>query len=193
MITIAHDEAFNFTYRANIDALKQIDDIRFFSPLHDEHLPDSDLLYLPGGYPELYADQLSANSSMLQSIKDFAEKGGKIFAECGGFMYLCKDIDGIPLCNVLPLEATMNGARLHLGYRKASYNGLIIRGHEFHYSSIIIDQNLPKEIKTLRIQSNAKNNPVDTPIYLYKNTIAGYTHWYWAENLKEILNTINYK
>ena len=189
MILIAHDEAFNFTYRANIDALKQIDDISFFSPLHDEYLPDSDLLYLPGGYPELFADQLSANSSMLQSIKDFAEKGGKIFAECGGFMYLCKEIDGIPLCNILPIKATMNGARLHLGYRQATYNDLIIRGHEFHYSSIINDQDLTKEIKILRIQSNAKNNPVDTPIYLYKNIIAGYTHWYWADK-HELINSI---
>ncbi len=179
-IAIAHDEAFNFTYRANIDALKALGDIVFFSPLNDKAPCNADLIYLPGGYPELFADRLTANTSMRLAIKEYAENGGRIFAECGGFMYLCKDIDGVGMCDVLPIRATMNGARLHLGYRQANYKGICLRGHEFHYSSIVSNE-LPAEIQVLRIQSNAKNTPVDTPIYRYKNVIAGYTHWYWAD------------
>ena len=107
-ILIAHDEAFNFTYRANIDALRRMGKVSFFSPLHDTTpfsnlLPgaqrttqDSQLLiYLPGGYPELFAEQLSANRSMRESIRELAEQGVRIYAECGGFMYLTHDIDGI--------------------------------------------------------------------------------------------------
>ncbi len=182
-ILIAHDEAFNFIYRANIDALRKIGDVSFFSPLHDQNIPLCDWLYLPGGYPELFAEKLSENSNMLNAIKDYAEDGGRVFAECGGFMYLCKDIDGIGMCDVLPMRATMDGSRLHLGYRQAKYKGMLIRGHEFHYSSVIHNSIIPSDVEVLRIQTNAKGETVDTPIYRYKNVTAGYTHWYWAEVL----------
>jgi len=184
-ILIAHDEAFNFTYRANIDSLKEIGNVEFFSPLHDGQLSEADLIYLPGGYPELFADRLSANKKMRNAIKAFAGKGGRIFAECGGFMYLCNNLDGMPMCGVLPLEATMNGARLHLGYRQAEHNGITIRGHEFHYSSIV-EKPLDPSVEVIRIQKTATGKPIDTPIYRYKNVIAGYTHWYWAENINTL-------
>lgn len=179
-ISIAKDEAFNFTYKANIDALAKLGDITFFSPLNDETLPPCDLLYLPGGYPELFLDQLSANTPMLESIKNFAEQRGRIYAECGGFMYLCNNIDGSPLCNVLPLQATMQNAHLHLGYRTMVWQGKEIRGHEFHYSEVI-PQDLPDTVEIFHLQSSAKGTSVSTPLYRYKNVIAGYTHWYWAE------------
>lgn len=161
-ILIAHDEAFNFTYRANIDALRLLGDVSFFSPLHDHVLPACDLLYLPGGYPELYLSEIAANASLRRQIHDYAERGGRIMAECGGFMYLCHDIDGVEMCGVFPYSATMAGARLHLGYREM--NGM--KGHEFHYSAII------------------GNPPM---LNIYKNVIAGYTHWYWAETGFETL------
>lgn len=161
-ILIAHDEAFNFTYRANIDALRMMGDVTFFSPLHDSVLPPCDLLYLPGGYPELFLTEINANHSMCQQIHDYAEQGGRIFAECGGFMYLCHDIDNIPMCNILPFSATMHNARLHLGYREL--NGM--KGHEFHYSSLTTDHPM---------------------VCHHKNVIAGYTHWYWAETGFETL------
>lgn len=177
-IAIAHDEAFNFHYRANVDALKEMGEVCYFSPLRDAILPQCDFLYLPGGYPELFAEQLSANESMLASIRLFAESDGRIFAECGGFMYLTRDIDGIPMCGVLPLQATMQDAHLHLGYRQMFLpDGTIIRGHEFHYSSV---RELAPCTKICN-QQNAKAQPVNTPIYFYRNVIAGYTHWYWAE------------
>ena len=92
LIAIAKDSAFNFTYRANIDALRELGEVTFFSPMNDERMPECDLLYLPGGYPELFASELADNVTMRERIKAFAENGGRIFAECGGFMYLCNDI-----------------------------------------------------------------------------------------------------
>ena len=188
-IAIAQDSAFNFTYRANIDALRELGEVVFFSPLNDERMPDCDLLYLPGGYPELFASDLANNASMRESIKAFAENGGRIFAECGGFMYLCNDIDGIPMCGVFPFSATMMDAKLHLGYRKlvkenyqlSILNSQLPKGHEFHYSSIIEPDTLPEGIRKEQCQLSAKGQPVDTALYHYKNVLAGYTHWYWAE------------
>lgn len=189
-IFIAKDEAFNFTYRANIDALAQLGEITFFSPLHDDISIDCDLLYLPGGYPELFLDEISANASMLDKIKDYAERGGRIFAECGGFMYLCHDIDGTPMCNVLPFKATMQNAHLHLGYRQMKKtNNETLRGHEFHYSEII-EEELPDGITAERCQLSAKGTPVSTAIYRYRNVVAGYTHWYWGEHISHLQELI---
>lgn len=176
-IAIAQDEAFNFTYRANIDVLRRKYRVIPFSPLRESCIPQCDSLYLPGGYPELFADELAENVTMRRSIKAFAERGGEIFAECGGFMYLCKDIDGKEMCGVFPFRATMEGARLHLGYRTDADGK---RGHEFHYSHIC-EETLTDEITVERTQKTAKGKPVDTAIYHYRNVTAGYTHWYWAE------------
>ena len=187
LIAIAKDSAFNFTYRANIDALRELGEVVFFSPLNDERMPDCDLLYLPGGYPELFASDLANNASMRESIKAFAENGGRIFAECGGFMYLCNDIDGIPMCGVFPFSATMMDAKLHLGYRQlcntklSTLNPKLAKGHEFHYSSVIEPEILPDGIVRKQCQLSAKGKAVDTALYHYKNVLAGYTHWYWAE------------
>lgn len=183
-IAIAKDEAFNFTYRANIDMLAGMGEVVYFSPMRDAALPECDILYLPGGYPELFAEAISANASMRESIRRYAEQGGRVYAECGGFMYLTESIehDGViyPMCGVLPMKATMCGARLHLGYRSMLWKGRTMRGHEFHYSSVD-DNDLPDGIHVMRLQQSAKGQQVDTPIYRYKNVIAGYTHWYWAE------------
>ncbi len=179
IIAVAYDIAFSFVYQANLDDLRRLGELRFFSPLKDNELPQCDLLYLPGGYPELYSRQLADNKTMMASVKDFVENGGMVFAECGGFLYLCHDIDGVEMCGVFNITASMVNFRLHLGYRSACVGGIEIKGHEFHYSDIRDSQSdkFSREI----IQKNAKGADVDTPIYRYKNVIAGYTHWYWAE------------
>ena len=161
-IAVARDEAFNFTYRANLDALASLGTICFFSPLHDAALPPCDLLYLPGGYPELFADRLVANAPMRESISRYVEHDGRVLAECGGFMYLCRDIDGQPMCGVFPFSASMADARLHLGYRQLRCGETTVCGHEFHYSRCI-------------------GMPDENAVYRYRNVMAGYPHWYWAE------------
>lgn len=185
-IAIAKDEVFNFMYRANVDALASMGGTVFFSPLRDKLLPLCDFLYLPGGYPELYAEQLAENVTMRESIYQYAMDCGRVFAECGGFMYLCSDIDGKEMCGVFPMRATMASSRLHLGYRQMSIDDKIVRGHEFHYSSICKEE-LHDGIRRYCIQRSAKGEPVDTPLYKYKNVLAGYTHWYWAETSFELL------
>lgn len=181
-IAVAYDASFNFVYRENIDRLMEWGDVIFFSPLKDKHLPDADYVYLPGGYPELFAARLQRNKQLMEELKTFAEAGGKIFAECGGMMYLTQSIvtdkgKEYPMCGVLPFKSTMNHARLHLGYRSMEMNGDTWKGHEFHYSELENPDKLPSIAKL----KSAKGKEVDTPVYRYKNVIAGYTHWYWGE------------
>ena len=81
------------------------------------------------------------------------------------------------MCGVLPFKATMEGARLHLGYRRIETSCGSWRGHEFHYSHLTAPDALPSVAR----QYNAAGEEVPTPLYRYKNTIAGYTHLYWGE------------
>lgn len=119
-IAVARDEAFNFTYRENIAQLQRLGDVEFFSPISHTQLPaDIDLLYLPGGYPELYLQQLATNQSMIESIRQYIDADGKVLAECGGMMYLCRSIigmDGVqyPMVGILPQDASMAKMKLHL-------------------------------------------------------------------------------
>ena len=91
-ISVAKDEAFNFTYRANLDQLQQLGSVSYFSPLTDSSLPPSDLIYIPGGYPEFFLPQLAQNRQLQEEIRDYVAHGGKLLAECGGMMYLCRSI-----------------------------------------------------------------------------------------------------
>lgn len=185
-IALAYDEAFNFVYTENLRLLEQ--NLRFggeiikFSPLRDRRMPDADFLYLPGGYPELYAARLTANVSMRESIKDYIDRGGYAFAECGGMLYLCDSIDGYEMCGLLPIKATMDNAHLYLGYRIVKTENFAIRGHEFHYSSVIEDGTRIKDYIYPARQYDVNGKEVNTPLYRYKNAIAGYTHMYWGNN-----------
>lgn len=174
-VAVAYDEAFNFIYPVNLESFSC--EIIKFSPLRDSDLPEAELVYLPGGYPELYSEELESNTAMRQAIKKFANKGGKILAECGGMIYLTEEIDGKKMCGVLPLKTTMKDSRLRLGYRSVRFPNLEIKGHEFHYSKTVPVLDLPSYAK----QYNAKNMEVETPVYRYKNVIASYTHLYWGE------------
>ncbi|MBO6078607.1 MAG: cobyrinate a,c-diamide synthase [Bacteroidaceae bacterium] len=193
---VARDRAFNFTYRENIDRLREMGEVVFFSPLAGDELPEADLVYLPGGYPELFAPELSLNRMLASQLVQYAEKGGKILAECGGMMYLGRSVTDQegkvwPMAGVLPIECTMEGARLHLGYRKMTVGGVEFKGHEFHYSKCANGDSPLLHVEKMQkgtvpnctfcIQYNAKGDKVDTAIYRYKNVIAGYTHWYWGE------------
>lgn len=185
-ISVACDEAFNFIYPENIRALEKKGKVTFFSPLHDHELPESDFVYLPGGYPEFYLQQLSSNKSMRDSILDYCRKQGTVLAECGGMMYLGEHITDttgkhFPMCGYLPQSATMEGMKLRLGYRKAIINGQEYRGHEFHYSRITPGNNTLPSIAEV---FNARGEETDTPVYKMGNVTASYIHFYWAENGK---------
>ncbi len=177
-VAIARDEAFNFIYPETIRLFERMGKVLFFSPMNDTVLPQADYVYLPGGYPELYIETLASNTPMLQAIKHYADAEGKVLAECGGMIYLCqKMIDeqgkAYPLVGVLPTQATMQNMKLKLGYRQFSYQGIDYKGHEFHYSSL-----LPNEQTSVCQLYGAKGQAVDTKLFRTKNVVAGYTHLY---------------
>ncbi len=146
-VAVAHDPAFCFYYPENLELLEAHGaEIVRFSPIHDETLPKANLLYLGGGYPELHAERLAANAAMRQAIRQYAGRGGAIYAECGGLMYLTeaiRDFDGRlhEMVGLFPARAVMRREELTIGYRRCTVArpcllgepGLTIRGHEFHH------------------------------------------------------------
>ncbi|WP_075343177.1 cobyrinate a,c-diamide synthase [Tenacibaculum agarivorans] len=179
-IAVAKDEAFTFTYVENLAYLKQLGDVTFFSPIHDTKLPEADIIYLAGGYPELYLDELSSNAEMKTALKNAAENGIKILAECGGMMYLGNQIinaEGIAynMIGVFDFSTTMEQKKLHLGYRKVVFEDETIWGHEFHYSSMIHD----KYDSIAKIYT-AREKEITTKVFSYKNVMASYIHLYWG-------------
>jgi cobyrinic acid a,c-diamide synthase len=185
VIAVARDEAFNFFYQENLDVLKEYGKIVFFSPMDDAMLPQADLLYLPGGYPELMAKKLSGNSAMRGHIAAYCRNGGFAYAECGGMIYLGNSVtlgDGslYPMCGVLDLDTTMQDVKMTLGYRKVSLNGGYpgeLRGHEFHYSQI----KRSGELQNIAFITNSRNEETGSALYRQNNTVASYVHLYWGE------------
>ncbi|OJJ21439.1 cobyrinic acid a,c-diamide synthase [marine bacterium AO1-C] len=186
---VAKDEAFNFCYPQNIRALKRKGKVVFFSPLRDSKIPEANLIYLPGGYPEYYLEALSKNVSMQKSIYEYANSSGKIIAECGGLMYLGQaiiDKEGKthPMTHVFDFKTSMEQMKLHLGYRHIQVQELELKGHEFHYSNMIESKNTP----TIGTITNARNQAVKTFMYQYKSVLASYVHLYFGtDQLLEIV------
>ena len=180
-------ESFSFIYQETID---RFEDVKFFDPETEVPvLADVDLLYLPGGYPEKHLEALVRNEDCRKAIKAYAEQGGRIVAECGGMMYLCERIvadDGeFPMCGVLPYAITARKAdrKLSLGYRRFELDGREYRGHEFHYTQFFSEKSgkaerLGEKPPSVTQVYNAKGEPVDTPVFKYKNVLASYTHLY---------------
>ena len=177
LVVARNDEAFSFLYQENLDRYEQV---VFFDPERDvPQLKTTDILYLPGGYPEKHLKALRQNDVCRQVIKSFAEQGGRVIAECGGMMYLCEKIiadDGIyPMCGVLPysISARQEHRKLSLGYRQFVLDNMEYRGHEFHYTQFL-DATTPSVVQVY----DAKGDPVTTPVFRYKNVLASYTHLY---------------
>jgi len=207
-IGVAYDRAFCFYYEDNFDLLEAAGaTIVKFSPLSDSHIPEGiHALYLGGGYPELYAEALSRNGSMLESIRKRSLAGMPVYAECGGFMYLTEgvyDFDTVfhPLAGVFPFKTIMKKGRAHLGYREITLQqgslaggaGTVIRGHEFHYSEITdrgqvgIDSYRGSGIgdqQTAFIYSvkDGAGNVLKDEGYRIKNVLGSYIHIHFGSN-----------
>lgn len=151
-IAVASDSAFAFAYPALLQDWRSAGaEVLRFSPLADEApASDADAVYLPGGYPELYAGRLAANNGFLDGLSKAAARGAVLFGECGGYMVLGEgltDAQGARhvMAGLLPLHSSFASPRLHLGYRQAQVlaagplgeAGAGYRGHEFHYASVI--------------------------------------------------------
>jgi cobyrinic acid a,c-diamide synthase len=191
-IGLARDRAFCFYYPENLRLLEQAGaELVPFSPLSDAHLPDNvQGIYLGGGYPELYADKLAANRSMREELKRFTARGGAVYAECGGFMYCMQSLEDVqghthPMLGLFPFRARMNARLRALGYREVQLRrdsllgpaGTILRGHEFHYSSILEAQAEVERVYCLR---GRKGGAETLEGYAAGNVLASYVHLHFA-------------
>lgn len=192
-IGVARDRAFCFYYQDNLELLEKSGvEIAFFSPSEDRCLPEGiDGIYFGGGYPELFAEALSKNRAMHHQIGEKSRLGMPIYAECGGFMYLCDtlaDSDGrkYKMVGCFPFQTKMTKTLRALGYREITLTrntvlgekGLVIRGHEFHYSTTT--GSLADEIQTVYNVSNGFAGEKSAGGYQVHNTLGSYHHLHFG-------------
>lgn len=173
-IAIAQDAAFAFSYPHLLqDWHDSGASLHVFSPLANDSAPDADLIYLPGGYPELHAGRLAANTTFLSSL--WGSKA-QIYGECGGYMTLGetlidKDGNGHKMAGLLPLETSFATRKLHLGYRdltasKGAFAGTW-KGHEFHYATTL------RATGTPLFQATDAEGTTLPPMGLIQNNVSG--------------------
>ncbi|MEL6319473.1 MAG: cobyrinate a,c-diamide synthase [Cyanobacteria bacterium J06626_14] len=195
-IAVARDRAFNFYYADNLERLTEFGaDIVEWSPLNDDALPsDVSGLYLGGGFPEVFAAELSRNRVMRHAVKGAIAAGMPTYAECGGLMYLCEylvDFDGQmwPMVGVLPTTVRM-GKKLTLGYRRAiaQHDGpllskdSVVWGHEFHRSTVDDHSTTPQPMtRPYRIRGYHPENPTRSEGWSCHNLHASYVHLHWGD------------
>lgn len=193
-IGVAQDEVFSFYYPASLEVLQLFGaEIIPFSPLYDQEIPKVDGLLLGGGFPEMFLEQLSQNQSMLTSIRKAHQQTMPIYAECGGFMYLCRKIidfsgKSYPMVNLIPAVCSMEKTLQMIGYvqaRALSTNllcaqGDVLKGHEFHFSKMTYD-----EEKTFPFAfefEKMRPGPAYAGGFAVKNVLASYLHLHFAGN-----------
>ncbi len=192
-IGLAQDDAFHFYYADNLARLEALGaELVPFSPMHDAVLPDVDGLYIGGGYPEVHAAELAANTGMRDAVRAFASRDAPVYAECGGLMYLTDAIvtlDGArhPMVGLVPSEARMCAKLQALGYVEVETQtrtifggaGSRFRGHQFRYSDL---SPAPEGID--RVYSLRRRRGGDTVLEGYRvgSVLASYVHAHWASN-----------
>jgi len=209
-IAVARDKAFCFYYQDNIDILKKFGaKIVEFSPLKDDRLPQNIAgIYFGGGYPEVFAKKLSEKTELLQEIKKNSLLGMPIYGECGGFMFLCNTLSGMdeirkyPMSGCFDFNIQMSKRLRSLGYREITLKqdtiigkkGDVLRGHEFHYSSLK-DQNQESQNQkkqdrenqqlghpgVYQVTSRAGQN-ISLKGYQVSNTLGSYLHIHFGSN-----------
>jgi cobyrinic acid a,c-diamide synthase len=190
---VARDRAFCFYYEDNFDALRAAGaETVEFSPLVDHNLPERiDALYFGGGYPELYAEQLTANREMLDAVRRFADQERPIYAECGGLMYLAnaivtRDQKAFAMAGVLPLDVHMTERLVKFGYTEVLLTadcmigpkGTKARGHSFHCSTISGGDHV-EQVYHLRYSLTRQEEPEG---FRVKNVLASYIHLHFLSN-----------
>jgi cobyrinic acid a,c-diamide synthase len=192
-IGVARDKAFSFCYEDNLDLLREHGaEIVFFSPLGDAGFPENlDGLYLVGGYPELYADALSRNASMLAGMRAFAQAGKPVYAECGGMIYLGQSLttlDGrsFAMAGVLPMEFEMTSRLMNFGYVEVAFvadcllgeKGTAVRGHSFHCSRMRTGNTMPTAYR-LKYSLSGRD---ELEGFHCGNVLASYVHLHFRGN-----------
>ena len=180
-VAVARDAAFAFAYPANLETLARLGaEVRYFSPLADDALPECDAAWLPGGYPELHAGRLAANASMLESLRSHVAAGKPMLAECGGMMALfdtLADQDGREhaLVGCLPGRVVMQQRLAALGLQQADLGRGPLRGHTFHYSRV--ETSRPAEVQA--VTSGGRQGEA---VWCEKRLTASYVHFYFPSN-----------
>lgn len=207
-IGVIRDSAFQFYYPDNIEALRSAgSSVVFISPFADDDFPDVDALYIGGGFPETHAEILAEKDNFRKKLKFLAENGLPIYAECGGLMYLGEELilkdKSYPMAGVLPLKFGLCKRPQGHGYTLITVEeknpffevGTEIKGHEFHYSSVLKCPNEKSDLVfSMRRGSGIKDHKDG---FVYKNVLATYTHIHalgtpeWAESL--VKNAREYK
>jgi cobyrinic acid a,c-diamide synthase len=185
-VGIALDDAFCFYYQDNLDLLQRAGaELVFFSPLTDP-LPEVDSVYLGGGYPELHLSAL-ASSRCRKDLKKATDSGMPLYAECGGLMYLVKEVTAgktYKMCGILPAAAEMTGKIQALGYVKGKSirnnsflpAGQQVNGHEFHYSRIEPERDVHYALQL----SRGKGIDRGYDGMVSQNALGCYTHAYFT-------------
>lgn len=201
-IGVPMDKAFNFYYRDNLDMLEALGaKLVHFSLLEDEKLPEGlDGLYVGGGFPEVFASELSANKSMLASVKGYIEGDMPVYAECGGLMYMCQsivDLEGksYDMVGVIENTSTMTKRLKRFGYVEASLNedtiigksGTAFRAHEFHRSELSVCDGDHMQYNVEKDRGNGDVKRWNCG-YSYKNFLGGYAHIHFYNNLEIPVN-----
>jgi len=187
-IAIARDRAFSFIYQANTRLLEAMGaKLLYFSPLIAAQLPQADALWLPGGYPELYASALAKNQNIQKQIKQFYADNKPVLAECGGFLYCLNeliDLDNIhhKMLGLLTGNGSMSGKRGCQGMQKAILPEGDIHGHAHHRSRAIMD------IEAIGYGQRQRHPAPGEPIYRDKKLTASYLHLFFPSNPALIAN-----
>lgn len=190
-IGVARDEAFSFYYPESLSVLQRLGaEIICFSPLRDSKIPPVSGLIFGGGFPEIFAERLASNKSMLESIRVAAGNGMPIYAECGGYLYLMRELSGFDgkahhLAGVIPRRAVMRERLQTVGYVEATAladtvicpAGSVIRGHEFHFSEV--DGEHLSAGAAFRFRKN-RTGVEYTGGYVSGNVLASYLHMHFA-------------
>jgi len=181
-IAVARDLAFSFIYQANTRLLEEMGaTLTYFSPLKDTQLPDADALWLPGGYPELYAGKLAENTNLQTQIATFYEAGKPVLAECGGFLYCLNELVDLEdkhhkMLGLLNGQGSMSGKRGCQGMQKAILPEGEIHGHAHHRSRAIM------EIDAMGYGQRQRHPAPGEAIYRDKKLTASYLHLFFPSN-----------
>lgn len=181
-IAVARDAAFSFLYPANLDLLRSMGaELVFFSPLADGSLPEADAIYLPGGYPELFLEQLAHNAAIKESIRAHHAQGRPIVAECGGMLYLFEslsDAEGrrAAMAGLLPGHASIQTRLANLGLHSTALPEGTVRGHTFHYSR------LETALEPIAWSEGIRDRYRGEPVYRVGRLHACYVHLYFPSN-----------
>lgn len=179
-IAVARDAAFGFIYPANVETLRALGaQVAFFSPLADEPAPEADALWLPGGYPELYADKLAEAGRARASVQRHVHAGRPVWAECGGMLALLEALtlaDGrrVPMWGLLPGEAVMRARLAALGPQAWRTPWGELRGHTFHYSEVQIP------LAPVSHTTPARSHGRPEAVWCHGPVLASYFHAWFA-------------